>query len=316
MRMTPKHVCLAVCAVAGCYAPVLPEGAPCASPDSTQRCPTGLVCVSNGAIDVCEPPGTIGIDAAVDAPAVVPPIDTDGDGVLDVDDNCPFVANADQADEDGDHVGDACDPCPPFADVTDTDQDGVPDACDPNPTVAGDTIVTFVGFRAAPAGWTSTGDVTVSGGKAVMLGTETTAATLVTAANAAQHSTIIASFTLTGITSTGLNLGSVSVIDQQQPSSDDSVSCQLSELSGGGQALLRIFDTAASTTVNAAPHAFASGGTYVLELQRDGTSYTCGSTNPDLQITGADQLSAAVHNIGLRVKGASARFQWVMVLTR
>ncbi len=35
--------------------------------------------------------------------------DTDEDGVLDVDDNCPSVANADQADTDNDGIGDACD---------------------------------------------------------------------------------------------------------------------------------------------------------------------------------------------------------------
>jgi len=35
--------------------------------------------------------------------------DDDNDGVLDGSDNCPFVANADQADTDGDGIGNACD---------------------------------------------------------------------------------------------------------------------------------------------------------------------------------------------------------------
>ena len=35
--------------------------------------------------------------------------DLDSDGVLDVSDNCPNTANADQKDADGDGVGDACD---------------------------------------------------------------------------------------------------------------------------------------------------------------------------------------------------------------
>jgi hypothetical protein len=34
--------------------------------------------------------------------------DSDADGIADPFDNCPVVANADQADEDGDGVGDAC----------------------------------------------------------------------------------------------------------------------------------------------------------------------------------------------------------------
>jgi large repetitive protein len=43
---------------------------------------------------------------------VVPPVDDeDGDGIKDWEDNCPYVANADQADTDGDGRGDACDAC-------------------------------------------------------------------------------------------------------------------------------------------------------------------------------------------------------------
>jgi ELWxxDGT repeat protein len=38
--------------------------------------------------------------------------DVDGDGVLNVDDNCPLVANADQQDAEPDGQGDACDLCP------------------------------------------------------------------------------------------------------------------------------------------------------------------------------------------------------------
>ena len=49
-------------------------------------------------------------------------LDLDNDGILDVDDNCPFVVNDDQLDTDGDGIGDACDP--------DVDGDGVPNEND------------------------------------------------------------------------------------------------------------------------------------------------------------------------------------------
>jgi len=81
---------------------------------------------------------------------VMPPAfaDHDGDTIDDAIDNCPDVANEDQADTDGDGIGDACndaddtdgdeyanllDNCPDDANPgqEDTDGDGIGDACDP-----------------------------------------------------------------------------------------------------------------------------------------------------------------------------------------
>jgi hypothetical protein len=67
--------------------------------------------------------------------------DTDGDGVPDSFDNCPFVVNTNQADSDlggPDGVGDACDNCPGLQNPSqsDADVDTVGDVCDNCPNAA------------------------------------------------------------------------------------------------------------------------------------------------------------------------------------
>lgn len=94
--------------------------------------------------------------------------DPDGDGVCGAEDNCPNVANADQADQDSDGLGDGCDACPidPDDDIDgdglcgdvdncvgvvnpsqeDFDGDGVGDLCDacPDGTCTGSALLTEV----------------------------------------------------------------------------------------------------------------------------------------------------------------------------
>lgn len=133
-----------------------------------------------------------GHDAAVDGaaprdtpPPDAPPVDTDGDGIPDVNDNCPMFANPQQADEDSDGVGDACDNCPHIsnadqANVGETTAgavaDGVGDACDPQPTVGGNQILLFLPFNDASevTDWQSAGNVsaTVTGGSLVIHATD------------------------------------------------------------------------------------------------------------------------------------------------
>ena len=86
-----------------------------------------------------------------------PPLDTDGDGVLDDDDNCPEVVNPNQLDADMDDIGDLCDDSDgdgvfdyrdggdgqsvpydncidiPNPDQLDSDWDGLGDLCDDDP---------------------------------------------------------------------------------------------------------------------------------------------------------------------------------------
>jgi hypothetical protein len=67
-------------------------------------------------------------------PASEPVADSDGDGVEDFTDTCPFTENPGQEDRDGDGAGDACDLCPLIrvenGEHGDEDNDGVGDECD------------------------------------------------------------------------------------------------------------------------------------------------------------------------------------------
>ena len=96
------------------------------------------------------------------------PRDTDGDGIIDSDDNCPIVGNTDQRDHENDGRGDVCDRCPhvPNAADPDGDGDGVGDECDPRPSTAGDVRVLWEGFydTSAISTWTLMGNWTVASG--------------------------------------------------------------------------------------------------------------------------------------------------------
>jgi hypothetical protein len=73
--------------------------------------------------------------------AGIPELDSDGDGVPDSRDNCPFDANPDQADRDGDGVGDVCDICPLDPNPRNPETGQQPNVCGPkyNETLSGDT---------------------------------------------------------------------------------------------------------------------------------------------------------------------------------
>lgn len=84
--------------------------------------------------------------------------DGDGDGIVDVDDNCPAVANPEQGDADRDRRGDHCDDCPLVGNAAgnDVDGDGLGDACDPHPVQTGDCLLaldTFGDPAALYANW-------------------------------------------------------------------------------------------------------------------------------------------------------------------
>ena len=153
-----------LCALAGCYGPHAPFGAPC--DPVAPHCPGDQVCSALSGGFACLPGGTLGVDAPIavidapdgdamvadgrladgalaDAKLIDGPLadarlidamladaapdanpDLDGDGVPNAIDNCPTVPNPGQENEDGDRFGDACDSCPAYAHDTPSDPDG------------------------------------------------------------------------------------------------------------------------------------------------------------------------------------------------
>lgn len=136
-------------ALATCYQPNPPAGAPCST---NNECPFGQSCLRG----TCRVVGGPIVDGAIPDDAFVPdgpPSDPDNDGFANAADNCPNKFNPDQHDEDGDLVGDACDNCPHVANANQANTgegaqpDAVGDACDPRPTMPGDTIQKFIPFN-------------------------------------------------------------------------------------------------------------------------------------------------------------------------
>lgn len=83
------------------------------------------------------------VEAGVDGFAVMTvecegDVDSDGDGIFNSADNCPYTYNPGQEDGDTDGVGDVCDNCPTVANANqaDGDTDGIGDLCDNCPDVA------------------------------------------------------------------------------------------------------------------------------------------------------------------------------------
>ncbi len=54
----------------------------------------------------------LGVEASTESGTSTVPIDSDGDGVVDIEDNCPALSNANQIDSDSDGQGDVCDATP------------------------------------------------------------------------------------------------------------------------------------------------------------------------------------------------------------
>lgn len=153
--------------LAACYEPFPPSNVPCT--DEGSVCPTGQSCVRGTCRALSDMPDGSTIPEMDGPTPDGTPADLDGDMIPNATDNCRDKHNPDQHDEDKDAVGDVCDNCPHIANTNQANTgegaspDGVGDACDPRPALPGDTIARFYSFHVPPAGTTTQGTWTVDG---------------------------------------------------------------------------------------------------------------------------------------------------------
>jgi hypothetical protein len=288
--------------LAGCGASLVPIGGECSE---EELCEDGATC------DFTDPAGAVCIDGAGDL---------DGDGIQNAEDFCNHAPGG-RFDEDGDHIGDDCDRCPIArpASVPDTDTDDVDSPCDPDPTTSGDQIVVFEGFNtgALPTNWIATSGWEFVGGEAIatpvdVVNNEVLVAPLPLVS---LHVAVLGQYRIDELTpqATSNRAGIVAV--DERPAGGDDISC--SGVRTGGTDNLVI-----DTTLNAMTDAFMTslfdtGGLYRVTLKLDNAQAGCALVADNE--TGATQASTAgeaVNQAGLTVKGATARFQYLLVIQR
>ena len=299
--------------LAGCFAPQPAAGIPCAEPSAAVRCPEGLDCVLRNGRETCEPDGTLPdpIDALPDVP---PDGDADQDGVINERDNCVDDANTDQSDEDLDALGDVCDPCPISSDTSDSDGDGVPNDCDPS-VQSVDRIALFVSFASGlPTGWTAQ-NATVNNGSVVMTAPSGGGAYLGLPAPDASFIAIWSAATFEAFTGTAT--AGMGVMDRRAPGLDNSVACQLVGTSGSATQKLRLYDSNAPATLAEGDHELKVGTNSILRLTRETSGqHRCSASSPVVSVVGTSPFNPPGQQIGLRTRSGTARYHWIMVLTR
>jgi hypothetical protein len=289
-----------VLGLGACFDPMIVSGVPC--DPAAPSCPRGQACIRQSDVFVCASAGAI----EPDAPA--PVTDGDGDGILDVDDNCPSFANPDQGNYDGDRFGDACDPCPPIMNDApiDGDDDGVSDDCDPDPALAGDRIASFEPFRADLARWEVAGPWTIGAdGVDIDLGTGDHGS-LTMPITAGVRTTVHTAFTIHALR-TFADHAAMGGIAGADP--DQSLHCAVMRKSTGAE-YVGIIDTRNGDVLDSARIDLELGRRYTSSLTVSSDTARCRAA--DLEVAATDPTARV--EVGVHARGARGTVHWVLVL--
>ncbi len=300
----------------GCFSPSAPAGAPC--DPAAPNCPDGQMCVVQAGGALCSAttptPMPDGLPPGVDAPPNAN--DQDNDGVANDIDNCPTMANANQADEDHDAVGDVCDPCPIDVVNDDGDNDGVGDACDPNPQTPGDRLVLFEGFTSGiPAGWQSDG-WTAANGDISITSSDGKLSFLVPPVDPAANGTVTMAFVPEMLFGTaGHGFG---VTNPSAPDGGPGLVCEILT-SAQQEPQAGMVDLTNAAPVVQSAMAWAVGDEMIVSLARDGTTSTCTLDDPDKGLSEPNSFTQAIDasasSIAIRSRSLSGHAHWLMYVS-
>jgi hypothetical protein len=236
---------------------------------------------------------TVATDAPATADAADPLHDEDGDGIPDVDDNCPWIAAA----------------------QPDTDGDGVGDACDPDPT-AQNHIALFVPFTDIPPGWTTLGAASWStaGDDLVAHHADLEASVMVVPGTFTPPYALYAAMVI-DMDSPDSNNYTLSIVDTLDTASVDSEKCGMVTPAG-----LAIGHEMAGNTVeaNTVPwtDAMIDGDEYTLAMHHAAGAVTCiavdATTATQLEVDNPEYRTSG--QIGLRTRNQDVRFHYFAIV--
>jgi hypothetical protein len=248
--------------------------------------------------------------------------DRDSDTITDGADNCPDLANTNQANEDMDAFGDLCDPCPPFgapADNLDSDGDGVGDGCDVA-TGAMDTLMLFDGFATAPAGVTmSPACWTFAGGDAIATGSPNASCDLLwprmlTPGHTSY--TISASTTLVADVGGAGTVRRVGVVDVADAVGAGGSACSYGIEANNAQSLTVV--NSGGTTIGLASASSVIGTPTLIEDFRyeNANEYSCSATPVSgIRIDAGALGSSPTPKVGIRTSRVNAVVRWIMIVS-
>lgn len=309
-----------VVVVASCYSPSIRDCMLTCAAGNT--CPTGFECHDNfcrmpGAQDSCVSDAGLP-DTNVDAD---PNGDPDTDGVINADDNCPLVSNADQANEDLDDFGDVCDPCPPYGAANaniDSDGDGVGDGCDPSPDRPGERLRLFVGFTTRPLEPQNIGPASAwvfDQGRAIVTtdADELIALLWDLPLDPTRRELVSSNMEITGFRPSNMPRGA-GVVAAYTLGDDSSATCALGLEPDGAFELMLLRTSSASDNIVAMIADPAGGGgvkSGILVDHVTGNEFRCATPN---NVVVGKLTTGVGTRVGLRARGLTATFDWFMVV--